>query len=69
MYLINSVCDMVRFFPVSDSAVNEGLQGGHVSLRRRGTGSGTSTALGYLVEVDHASYVLLTTHAPWATFP
>lgn len=21
MYLINSVCDMVRFFPVSDSAV------------------------------------------------
>lgn len=45
----------------------EGLRGG-VSLRRRGAGSGPSAAGGYLVEADHASYVLLTTHGIWCSY-
>ena len=36
---------------------------------RRGIGSGSRTALRYLEEVDHASYVLLTKHVTQSTFP
>lgn len=63
----HDVCNMVYFFSSVPFSL-ESLQGGYVKLRRRGTSSGTSTASGYLVEVGHASYVLLTTHVTWSTF-